>query len=72
MSNQLGLWFPCFHEQKSGEKVDKFCHDFCYAGLSLAPQTEHFPSAVIMGCLSTSFLHNPHFKLLHLPLKRPF
>ena len=34
-----------------------------YAGLSFAPQTEHLPSAVIIGCLSTSFPHSPHFKL---------
>jgi hypothetical protein len=26
-----------------------------YAGLRFAPQTEHLPSDVIIGCLSTSF-----------------
>jgi len=37
-----------------------------YAGLSFAPQTEHFPSAVIFGCSLTSALQSPHFKKLHL------
>ena len=32
-----------------------------YAGFNLAPQTEHFPSAVIFGCSATSFPHTPHF-----------
>jgi hypothetical protein len=41
-----------------------------YAGFSFAPQTEHFPSAVIIGCLSTSFPQIPHFKIPHLPLKK--
>jgi hypothetical protein len=28
---------------------------------NLAPQTEHFPSAVIFGCSFTSAPHKPHF-----------
>jgi hypothetical protein len=32
-----------------------------YAVFSFAPQTEHFPSAVIFGCSLTSFLQIPHF-----------
>jgi hypothetical protein len=43
-----------------------------YAGLSFAPQTEHLPSDVIIGCLLTSFPQSPHFKILHLPPKTLF
>jgi len=34
----------------------------------LAPQTEHFPSAVIFGCSLTSPPHKPHFKVLSPPI----
>jgi hypothetical protein len=56
-----------------GEKPHSTLNTFwkpLYAGLSLAPHTEHLPSAVIIGCLPTSFLQSPHFKTPHLPKKR--
>jgi hypothetical protein len=41
---------------------------FYFLTASLAPQTEHFPSAVIFGCSLTSAPHKPHFKALSPPV----
>jgi hypothetical protein len=43
--------------------ISLFSDYLFYAGFSFAPQTEHFPSAVIIGCFSTSFLQSQHFKI---------
>ena len=66
----------CYTIQKIKEKIGKlklesklFVQKLLYAGFSFAPQTEHLPSAVIIGCLSTSFPQIPHFKMPHLPQK---
>jgi hypothetical protein len=48
-------------------KSRKTAKYFYFLTANLAPQTEHFPSAVILGCSLTSPPHNPHFKLLSPP-----